>query len=199
MRTARKDIHDPGKPHTLLLSNQLHPYTPTLSLDGREVLRQILFELTHAMDCRLLAWCLMPDTFRLLIHFPSDSGTPDSGQNKTSVRLMKKFQMRINSWIQYSSKTSPEKFWRDRYRSSLMSNTGEKLSAAVSIDAFPMMTGYTDHPSGYYFTSYHHACTGCKTTRANIASLLGMENTPWHRVNKRYSALLTTRFNQPPE
>jgi REP element-mobilizing transposase RayT len=187
MKSSRREVI--GSQRTLLISNQLRADIAPLTLEGREVIRKYLVECSEKHGIDVLTWCIMPTSYRVILHTPTGLASRKDEQNTPIVRFTKAFQIRIMGWINYCSKQHGS-IWKCRYQASALVTPGECVAAAVSVDAFPVFAGIVDTADEYFFTSYYHACAGDTAAQQGISKLMGTPDTPWRKIKRRYAKLL---------
>lgn len=187
MRPSRREVI--GSHQTLLISNQLRPDIAPLTLEDREIVRKYLFECAEKHGVDILTWCIMPNSYRIILYTPTGLASRKTEQNTPVVKFTKAFQTRVMSWINYRA-TQYGSIWNDRYQASAPVTLGERIASAVSVDAFPVLAGIVNTADEYFFTSYYHACAGNTVTRQSISKLIGTPDAPWSQVKRRYAKLL---------
>lgn len=178
-----------GNQRTLLISNQIKPDVPPLTLEDREIVRKYLFECAKKHRVDILAWCIMPNSFRIVLYTPTGLASRKTEQNTPVVKFAKTFQLRIRSWVNYREPQHGS-IWISRYQASALITPGDCIAAAASVDAFPVLTGIVDSADEYFFSSYYHACAGDPLARQGISKLMGTPDAPWSQVKRRYVKLL---------
>jgi hypothetical protein len=189
MRPSRRSTISSGSKYPLLVANQFRMDIPPLTLEGREVVRKYLNESAHAHDLEILAWCIQPTSYRIILRTPAGFSSRKNEQNTPLVKFSKAFQMRISGWVNYCAKQYGS-IWAHRYQASSLDTPGERIAAAVSVDAFPVFANIVDTADEYFFTSYYHACAGDTVARQGISKLMGTPDAPWSQVKRRYAKLL---------
>jgi REP element-mobilizing transposase RayT len=187
MKLSRREVI--GSQRTLLISNQLRADLDPLTLKDREIVRKYLFECAEKHGVDILTWCIMPNSYRIILHTPIGLASRKTEQNTPIVKFTKAFQIRIMSWINYCA-TQYGSIWKGRYQASALVTPGESIAAAVSVDAFPVVANIVDTADEYFFTSYYHACAGDAVARQGISKLMGTPDAPWSQVKRRYAKLL---------
>lgn len=189
MRSPRRATISNVSKHPLLVSNQFKENIPPLTPEGREVVRKHLMDSAQKHGLEILAWCIMPTSYRIILRTSKGLASRKTEQNTPLVKFSKSFQIRVMSWVNYCSKQQGS-IWKDRYQASSLDTSGERIAAAVSVDGFPLLTGISVAPDEYFFTSYHHACAGDTVAQQGISKLMGTPDAPWSQVKRRYAKLL---------
>jgi len=184
VRTLRRQTLSRYGEQTLFISNSFAFHVPAITLEGRELTLQFMMESAEKNNIEILAWCLMPTSYRIILNTPGGFSNRKTEQSNPLVVFSKIFQQRFASWMNHAQQV-PGTIWKDRYASSSLASPGELVAGALSVVAFPLFTHIADDLENYYFTSYFHACAGDNHARQGISTLMGMPDASWARVKRR--------------
>lgn len=189
MRILRKTSMTSKSDLTVFVYNGFKKDVEPLTLEGREIVRQELFEAAKKCGIEVLAWCITPVSYRAIFKLSKGFPSRKTEQRSPIVMFQKIFQLRVITWVKYATGREGS-IWRDRYRLSQLHTTPETMVAALSVDAFPMIVGLVDDPNDYFFTSYYHACLGDKLAQKGLLELLGTPQATWSSAKRRYQKML---------
>lgn len=193
MRKAR--LLDNKSKRPVLITQDLHPAAPYLTLDEREYLYILLTETAEKCQIDILAWCFLPTGYRMLIE-PRVLKIPDKRKTKKQLdsdHPIARFIQKLNHTYSGFRKLTVGHYplWHGRYKSSSLKSSNDLLLAAISIDSASIMLKLTDNPEHYFFSSYYQACHNNKTAQQNIRKLLKMKaDSKWPAVKIKYKELL---------
>jgi hypothetical protein len=192
MRQPRDKTISAKNTDPIIISNQFSTYTPPLTLEGREVIRRHLYTCAKQHNYQIMAWCILPTSYRFILL----ANKIDKSRKKKIIKPLQQladfsrsFQMRVQSWIEYSSDHRGS-IWRERYMGSSLDTPGECIAATVCTHAFPILTGISNTTEDYFFTSYYHACAGDNIARQNISQIVGKPDTSWSSVKQMHDKLI---------
>ena len=193
MRKAR--LLDNKSKCPVLITQDLHPASPYLTLDEREYLYILLAETAEKCRMDILAWCFLPTGYRMLVQ-PRILRVTDKQKTKNQQEAdhpIARFIQKLNHTYSGFRKLTVGHYplWKGRYKSSSLKSSNDILLAAISIDSAPIMLNLTDKSEHYYFSSYSHACNNDKAAQQNIKKLLKMKaDSKWPAVHRKYKVLL---------
>ena len=189
MRTIRRDSLLGQSEFIVFSYNGFKNGIEPLTLEGREIIRGIMFAAADHTGVEILAWCITPVSYRVILKTKIGLASRKTEQSEPLVRFQKRFQQRVNGWLKYAT-GKEQRIWRGRYRLSQLQSVLETKVAVASVDAFPMIAGLVDEPEDYFFTSYYHACKGDEDARKGLLELLGTPDADWTAAKRRYKKML---------
>ena len=189
MRVIRRESMNGKSEFIVFVYNGFKMDVEPLTLEGREIVRGILFAAAEKTGIEILAWCITPVSYRMIIKTEQGFASRKTEQRRPLVKFQKRFQQRVASWVKYTTGRR-HGIWRDRYKLSQLHSRPETIVALASVDAFPMIVGLVDEPEDYFFTSYYHACLGDKDARKGLLDLLGTPSASWSVAKRRYKKIL---------
>lgn len=184
MRPKRSETHRPGYNYIMIV-NCLAEESESFTLEQREIIRQLLFTSLKKLNVQLVAWTILPRSYRILVRAKLNFVSGSNEQKTHLIIFMKKFQQRI---AMMTSKRGRFR-WASRYRSIDIS-PDLLLTAMASIDAAPLYTNIATRVEDYFFTSFYHAKFCADDDARKWILKANKSDETWAKSEKKYALLL---------